>query len=236
MGGVGASVGDAVRDVKDAVETGVSGGDALAVGAADASDPNPTNPSQSNATKSDLPKNKNARAAGPFDAIIAIGVLIKGSTMHFEYISDAVSHGLMRLSLDSGVPVVFGVLTCLTEAQARSRAGLPEHEKEEEEDDGDDKVAEPGDAGEEEKNKNENSKKEGESEEAKGVRLAESAMASFNLNNSKDNKISGSNENTKTQPKAKAEAHGHNHGTDWGLAAVEMGVKRRAWLEGRFVA
>ncbi|KAG9056556.1 hypothetical protein FS842_010313 [Serendipita sp. 407] len=59
-----------------------------------------------------------------FDAIIAIGVLIKGSTMHFEYISDAVSHGLMKVQLDLGVPVIFGVLTALTEDQALERAGL----------------------------------------------------------------------------------------------------------------
>lgn len=61
---------------------------------------------------------------GPLDAIIAIGVLIKGSTMHFEYIADAVSHGLMRVQLDLNVPVIFGVLTCLTEEQAYKRAGL----------------------------------------------------------------------------------------------------------------
>ncbi|KAH8826897.1 dimethylribityllumazine synthase [Flagelloscypha sp. PMI_526] len=61
---------------------------------------------------------------GPFDAIIAIGVLIKGSTMHFEYISEAVSTGLMRVQLDTGVPVIFGVLTCLTEDQALERAGI----------------------------------------------------------------------------------------------------------------
>lgn len=61
---------------------------------------------------------------GPLDAIIAIGVLIKGSTMHFEYIADAVSHGLMRVQLDLNVPVIFGVLTCLNEEQAYKRAGL----------------------------------------------------------------------------------------------------------------
>ncbi|KAF8274871.1 6,7-dimethyl-8-ribityllumazine synthase [Lactarius quietus] len=44
----------------------------------------------------------------PFDAVIAIGVLIKGSTMHFEYICESVSHALMRVQLDSGVPVIFG--------------------------------------------------------------------------------------------------------------------------------
>ncbi|KAF9511296.1 hypothetical protein BS47DRAFT_1395206 [Hydnum rufescens UP504] len=60
----------------------------------------------------------------PFDAVIAIGVLIKGATMHFEYICDAVSHGLMKVQLDSGVPVIFGVLTALTEDQALDRAGL----------------------------------------------------------------------------------------------------------------
>lgn len=61
---------------------------------------------------------------GPFNAVIAIGVLIKGSTMHFEYICDAVSHGLMKVTLDTGVPVIFGVLTCLTEDQALERAGV----------------------------------------------------------------------------------------------------------------
>ncbi|PAV23834.1 dimethylribityllumazine synthase [Pyrrhoderma noxium] len=60
----------------------------------------------------------------PFDAVIAIGVLIKGSTMHFEYICDAVSHALMRLQMDSGVPVIFGVLTALSEDQALERAGI----------------------------------------------------------------------------------------------------------------
>ncbi|KAG9097451.1 hypothetical protein FRC06_007544 [Ceratobasidium sp. 370] len=59
-----------------------------------------------------------------FDAVIAIGVLIKGSTMHFEYICDAVSHALMRLQMDTGVPVIFGVLTALTDDQALERAGL----------------------------------------------------------------------------------------------------------------
>ncbi|PSR77638.1 hypothetical protein PHLCEN_2v7828 [Hermanssonia centrifuga] len=60
----------------------------------------------------------------PFDAVIAIGVLIKGSTMHFEYICESVSHALMRVQLDTGVPVIFGVLTALTDDQALERAGL----------------------------------------------------------------------------------------------------------------
>lgn len=60
----------------------------------------------------------------PFDAIIAIGALIKGSTMHFEYISDAVSHGLMRVQMETGCPVIFGLLTLLNEEQGLERAGL----------------------------------------------------------------------------------------------------------------
>ncbi|KAH8693513.1 6,7-dimethyl-8-ribityllumazine synthase-like protein [Talaromyces proteolyticus] len=67
---------------------------------------------------------KDSPSQAPFDAIIAIGVLIKGETMHFEYIADAVSHGLMRVQLDSNVPVVFGLLTLLTEEQGLERAGL----------------------------------------------------------------------------------------------------------------
>lgn len=103
-----------------------------------------------------LSAGKPASGAGlstAFDALIAIGVLIKGDTMHFEYIADAVSHGLMRVQLDTGVPVVFGVLTVLNEDQARARAGI----------------------------------------------------------------TSG----------------GHNHGEDWGLAAVEMGGKRKGWASGK---
>jgi 6,7-dimethyl-8-ribityllumazine synthase len=60
----------------------------------------------------------------PFDAVIAIGTLIKGSTMHFEYICEAVSQGLMRVQLDTGVPVIFGVLTVLEDIQALERAGI----------------------------------------------------------------------------------------------------------------
>jgi 6,7-dimethyl-8-ribityllumazine synthase len=90
----------------------------------------------------------------PFDAIIAIGVLIKGETMHFEYIADATSHGLMRVQLETGVPVVFGLLTLLTEEQGLERAGLGSGKK-------------------------------------------------------------------------------HNHGEDWGSAAVELAIKRKAWAEGK---
>ena len=60
----------------------------------------------------------------PFDAVVAIGVLIKGQTMHFEYVPDAAPRGLTRTRLDTGVPVVFGVLAALTEDQALLRAGV----------------------------------------------------------------------------------------------------------------
>lgn len=56
--------------------------------------------------------------------LIAIGVLIKGSTMHFEYIAESVSHALMDVQVQTGTPVIFGVLTCLTDEQAFQRAGM----------------------------------------------------------------------------------------------------------------
>ena len=56
------------------------------------------------------------------DAVVALGCLIKGETMHFEYLSQAVVAGIMELNVDEDVPVVFGVLTCLTEKQARARS------------------------------------------------------------------------------------------------------------------
>ncbi|KAJ1018464.1 hypothetical protein NDA18_006615 [Ustilago nuda] len=58
------------------------------------------------------------------DAVIGIGVLIKGSTMHFEYISESCCSGLMRIGLDTGVPVILGLLTALTEEQALERSGV----------------------------------------------------------------------------------------------------------------
>jgi 6,7-dimethyl-8-ribityllumazine synthase len=59
------------------------------------------------------------------DAVVALGVVIRGGTPHFEYVCDAVTAGLTRVSLDAGRPVGNGVLTCDTEQQARDRAGLP---------------------------------------------------------------------------------------------------------------
>lgn len=65
-----------------------------------------------------------AGPSGPYDAVIAVGVLIKGQTSHFEYISESVSHALMRVSMDAGTPIIYGVLNVHTEDQALSRAGV----------------------------------------------------------------------------------------------------------------
>lgn len=59
------------------------------------------------------------------DAIVALGVVIRGGTPHFEYVCEAATMGLTEVSVRSGVPVGFGVLTCDNEAQAFERAGLP---------------------------------------------------------------------------------------------------------------
>lgn len=74
----------------------------------------------------ELPVVSLACARAGFDAVIALGVVIRGGTPHFEYVCDAATSGLNRVALDTGVPVGFGVLTCDTEAQALDRAGLPE--------------------------------------------------------------------------------------------------------------
>ncbi|WP_374021759.1 6,7-dimethyl-8-ribityllumazine synthase [Mycobacterium sp. HNNTM2301] len=60
------------------------------------------------------------------DAVIALGVVIRGGTPHFEYVCDAVTQGLTRVALDASTPVANGVLTTNTEQQALERAGLPE--------------------------------------------------------------------------------------------------------------
>ncbi|MEY4102367.1 MAG: hypothetical protein RIR88_501 [Actinomycetota bacterium] len=59
------------------------------------------------------------------DAVIALGVIIRGGTPHFEFVSDAATSGLLRVSLDTGKPVGFGVLTLDDEQQGLDRAGLP---------------------------------------------------------------------------------------------------------------
>lgn len=59
------------------------------------------------------------------DAVVALGVVIRGQTPHFEYVCDAVTQGLTRVSLDASTPVANGVLTTDNEEQALDRAGLP---------------------------------------------------------------------------------------------------------------
>jgi 6,7-dimethyl-8-ribityllumazine synthase len=62
--------------------------------------------------------------AEEYDAVVALGVVFRGGTPHFEYVCSAATEGLTRVSLDHGIPVGFGVLTCDTEEQALDRAGL----------------------------------------------------------------------------------------------------------------
>ena len=64
-------------------------------------------------------------ARQPYDAVVALGVVIRGGTPHFEYVCQAATDGLTRVALDTGVPVGFGLLTCDDEQQALARAGLP---------------------------------------------------------------------------------------------------------------
>jgi 6,7-dimethyl-8-ribityllumazine synthase len=66
-----------------------------------------------------------ARLAPHFDAVVALGVVIRGGTPHFEYVCQAATTGLTDVSVRTGVPVGFGVLTCDTEQQGLDRAGLP---------------------------------------------------------------------------------------------------------------
>ena len=60
------------------------------------------------------------------DAVVALGVVIRGETPHFDYVCDAVTQGLTRVSLDAATPVANGVLTTDNEQQAINRAGLPD--------------------------------------------------------------------------------------------------------------
>ena len=59
------------------------------------------------------------------DAVVALGVIVRGETPHFEYVSAAATDGLTRVALDTGKPVGFGVLTVDDEQQGLDRAGLP---------------------------------------------------------------------------------------------------------------
>ncbi len=65
-----------------------------------------------------------ARLAGRVDAVVALGVVIRGGTPHFDYVCSAATDGLTSVAVRTGVPVGFGVLTCDTEQQAVDRAGF----------------------------------------------------------------------------------------------------------------
>ena len=65
-----------------------------------------------------------SRLAVGADAVVALGVVIRGGTPHFEYVCNAATLGLTEVSVRTGTPIGFGVLTCDDEAQALDRAGL----------------------------------------------------------------------------------------------------------------
>ena len=67
-----------------------------------------------------------ATLAPSYDAVVALGVVIRGGTPHFDYVCNAATDGLTRVALDTLTPVGFGLLTCDTEQQALDRAGLPD--------------------------------------------------------------------------------------------------------------
>ncbi|MFL6161474.1 MAG: 6,7-dimethyl-8-ribityllumazine synthase [Jatrophihabitantaceae bacterium] len=73
----------------------------------------------------ELPVAASRLAAEQVDAIVALGVVIRGGTPHFEYVCRAATDGLTQVSVSTGVPVGFGVLTCDDDEQALDRAGLP---------------------------------------------------------------------------------------------------------------
>lgn len=64
-----------------------------------------------------------------YDAVIALGAVIRGETYHYELVCDSAASGIMRVSTDTGVPVIFGVLTCDSEEQADQRLGGKEGHK-----------------------------------------------------------------------------------------------------------
>ena len=66
-----------------------------------------------------------ASLAGRYDALVALGVVIRGGTPHFDYVCQAATVGITEVSVRTSTPIGFGVLTCDDEAQALDRAGLP---------------------------------------------------------------------------------------------------------------
>ena len=73
----------------------------------------------------ELPVVAEALARGGADAIVALGVVVRGETPHFDFVAEATTRGLTDVARENVVAVGFGVLTCDTDAQARDRAALP---------------------------------------------------------------------------------------------------------------
>ncbi len=73
----------------------------------------------------ELPVAASRAAASGIDAIVALGVVIRGGTPHFDYVCDAATTGLTSVAERTGVPIGFGVLTCDNDRQALDRSGLP---------------------------------------------------------------------------------------------------------------
>jgi 6,7-dimethyl-8-ribityllumazine synthase len=74
----------------------------------------------------ELPLGAQALARAGYDAVVALGVVIRGGTPHFEYVCAAATDGLARVALDTGVPIGFGLLTTEDDGQALARAGYPD--------------------------------------------------------------------------------------------------------------
>jgi 6,7-dimethyl-8-ribityllumazine synthase len=70
---------------------------------------------------------KELAATRRFDAVVCLGAVIRGDTPHFEYVASAAAMGVQRASMDTGVPVIFGVLTVDNEEQAMARIGETVH-------------------------------------------------------------------------------------------------------------
>jgi 6,7-dimethyl-8-ribityllumazine synthase len=72
---------------------------------------------------------KKLAATGKYDAVVALGIVIRGATPHFEYVASEVSKGVAKASLDTGVPISFGVVTADSIEQAVERAGTKQGNK-----------------------------------------------------------------------------------------------------------
>ncbi|MEZ0090076.1 6,7-dimethyl-8-ribityllumazine synthase [Streptacidiphilus sp. EB129] len=73
----------------------------------------------------ELPVVAKALADRGYDAVVALGVVIRGGTPHFDYVCEAATMGLTDVTTSTGVPIGFGLLTCDNDEQALDRAGLP---------------------------------------------------------------------------------------------------------------